>query len=290
MASSTPTLRWLIPASGAIRRTRAGSRLTQTRPSRSGSDSRARFPKRRRAELCLKTAKFDARSVYDLEITHVDQLLPPGSAAEAAFFGISARTPRTTGWQFNHPAQGEPMTITSTGTKLGAMAIGIAVASSSSAQDLTAEQIQIDCDLPQAVREAVNDTPPPPDEVFNVAGDETFMGQVLRYERIQFASDARLILNSDLDFVVIAADELLFSAPLQTAAITLAPRTPEHGSDGPPGPPVADRGRHGHNGGSGQQRDTGPTRDPWRRGEPAGRLSSNQRCRGPESTLRLLVL
>lgn len=137
-------------------------------------------------------------------------------------------------------------------TDLFLVTIGVVLAASAAAEDLRSAPTQIDCDLPPAVKDAVNATAPPADEVFNVAGDENFMGQVLRYERIQFASSARLILNSELDFVVIAADELLFSPPLQTAAISLTPVAPQHGADGDPGPPVADRGRHGHNGDDGR--------------------------------------
>lgn len=110
--------------------------------------------------------------------------------------------------------------------------------------------------LPTEVKDAINAVTPPPGEVFNVGANEVFEGQVLRYEKIQFASGASLTLSHEHEFLAIVADELLFAAPLQTATIKTT-RPVLHGKDGDPGKPGNKGGRtgrgdhHGERGGRG---------------------------------------
>ena len=111
--------------------------------------------------------------------------------------------------------------------------------------------------LPTDVKDAINAVTPPPGEVFNVSASETFDGQVLRFERIQFTSGSILTLSHQHEFVAIVADELLFSAPLQTATIKLTDPPVLGGEDGKAGKPGGRGGRtgrgdhHGARGGRG---------------------------------------
>ncbi|HKH43697.1 MAG TPA: hypothetical protein VKM72_03445 [Thermoanaerobaculia bacterium] len=108
--------------------------------------------------------------------------------------------------------------------------------------------------LPADVKAAINAVNPPPGEVFNVSPEEAFAGQVLRFERIQFASGASLTLSHEHDFVALVADELLFSSPLAKATVRFTAPPLLDGLDGLPGKEGAaggSAGRGNHHGGKG---------------------------------------